>query len=88
MNDHNKDANENDQEMKKLFEDLCGQNEFLNQKILVEQFEKYGIEINSNEFFRLVKGKELLFYILRIFVYYLKAKYNKICLKNIWKWIF
>ena len=62
VNDHNKDANENDDEMKKLFEDLCGKNESLNQKFLVEQFEKYGIEIDTNEFFRLVKGKDPLYF--------------------------
>ena len=58
--EHHKNKNENDVEFRKMFDLLCGGNETIRKKSLMEILENFGITINYDQFFSPIGKKDSL----------------------------
>lgn len=58
--EHHKNKNENDVEFRKMFDLLCGGNETIRKKSLMEILENFGISINYDQFFSPIGKKDSL----------------------------
>ena len=58
--EHHKNKNENDVEFRKMFDLLCGGNETIRKKSLMEILENFGVTINYDQFFSPIGKKDSL----------------------------
>ena len=58
--EHHKNKNENDAEFRKMFDLLCGGNETIRKKSLMDILENFGVSINYDQFFSPIGKKDSL----------------------------
>ena len=58
--EHHKNKNENDVEFRKMFDLLCGGNETIRKKSLMDILENFGVSINYDQFFSPIGKKDSL----------------------------
>ena len=58
--EHHKNKNENDVEFRKMFDLLCGGNETIRKKSLMDILENFGVTINYDQFFSPIGKKDSL----------------------------
>ena len=58
--EHHKNRNENDVEFRKMFDLLCGGNETIRKKSLMDILENFGVSINYDQFFSPIGKKDSL----------------------------
>ena len=58
--EHHKNKNENDVEFRKMFDLLCGGNETIRKKSLMDILENFGVTINYEQFFSPIGKKDSL----------------------------
>ena len=58
--EHHKNKNENDVEFRKMFDLLCGGNETIRKKSLMDILEHFGVSINYDQFFSPIGKKDSL----------------------------
>ena len=73
--EHHKNKNENDVEFRKMFDLLCGGNETIRKKSLMDILENFGVSINYDQFFSPIGKKDSLEF--EVFCCFFKSNEDK-----------